>query len=127
MGRERMEGGALQFGILGPLEARRHGMAIDLGTPKQRSVLAVLLLSANRVVSVDRLADALWGAETDGTASLQVYISNLRRLFEPESPARARTDVLLTQPPGYVLRVGPGAVDAIRFEALAAEGHRQLE
>lgn len=122
-----MTGGDLQFGILGPLEARRHGKPIDLGTPKQRSVLAVLLLSANRVVSVDRLADALWGAEAAGTASLQVYVSNLRRAFEPESPARARTDVLLTQPPGYVLRVEPRAVDAMRFEALAAQGHRQLE
>ena len=50
-----------EFGILGPLEVSRAGRAVPLGGPRQRAVLALLLLEANRVVSLDRLAEDIWG------------------------------------------------------------------
>jgi DNA-binding SARP family transcriptional activator len=119
----------VQYRVLGPLEVARGGTAIDLGGPKQRAVLAVLLIDANRVVSLDRLIDQLWGDEPPPRAmsSLQAYISNLRRALEPERAARTPAQVLVTQAPGYLLRVDPADVDATRFEQLVADGHRLLD
>jgi DNA-binding SARP family transcriptional activator len=69
--------------LLGPLQVVREESEarVDVGPPKQRAVLAVLLLARGRVVSVDRLTDAVWGDDAPGsaTASLQAYVSNLRR------------------------------------------------
>ena len=117
----------VHFGILGPLEVTYDGAVLDLGRPKQRAVLAALLLAPNRVVSLDRFVDLLWpeGAVAS-TASLPVYVANLRRLLEPDRPARTPPQRLLTRPPGYLLRIEPGELDAADFEALAAEGSRRL-
>ena len=100
--------------MLGPLEVSRDGKPLDLGAPRQRAVLAFLLLHANDVVPVDRLAEALWPAETPKTASktIQVYVSALRKAL-----GSAR-DVLETRGPGYVLRIGAGDLDLHEFEAL---------
>ena len=119
----------VQFRLLGPLEARDGERWVELGRPKQRVLLAVLLVHANHVVSVDRLVEELWGAEPppQAAASLQTYVSNLRRALEPGRPARAPSRVLVSQPPGYRLAVGAGDLDAARFAALAGEGHRLLE
>jgi hypothetical protein len=70
-----------EFGILGPLEVSRAGRAVPLGGPRQRAVLALLLLEANRVVSLDRLAEDIWGGRPpDGWATtVQIYVSHLRR------------------------------------------------
>src|SRR5258707_7052726 len=57
------ETGVTEFGILGPLEVRRSGRAVPLGGPRQRAVLALLLLEPNRVVSMDRLAEGVWGGD----------------------------------------------------------------
>lgn len=118
----------MEFRVLGPLDARAAGHSVDLGRPKQRAVLAVLLLSANQVVSLDRLIELLWGddAPARATGALQAYVSNLRRVLEPGRVARAPASVLVTQPPGYVLRVGPDQLDSARFESLARRGHRLL-
>jgi len=109
----------MDFRLLGPLEvvAERDG-PIALGGAKQRSLLAVLLLQANEVVSTDRLIDQLWGAEPPATAakSIQVYVSRLRKALGEER--------LVTQPPGYVLRVEPSDVDLGRFEQLVSEATR---
>jgi len=117
----------VQLKILGPMEVVADGRPVDVGSPKQRAVLAMLVIEANRVVSLDRLIDQLWGDEppAQATGSLQVYIANLRRALEPERPARAPAGVLVTQPPGYLIRVDPANLDAACFEHLAAEG-RQL-
>ena len=119
----------VQFRLLGPLEARDGERRVELGRPKQRVLLAVLLVHANHVVSLDRLIEELWGAEPppQAAASLQTYVSNLRRALEPGRPARAPSRVLVSQPPGYRLVVGAGDLDAARFAALAGEGHRLLE
>ena len=102
----------LEFRILGPLEVREDDAPLQLGGQKQRVLLALLLLEANRVVSTDRLVDALWGEEPPRTAatSLQNFVSQLRKLVGAE--------LLLTKPPGYQLRVEPEQVDLDRFERL---------
>ena len=119
----------VQFRLLGPLEARDGERRVELGRPKQRVLLAVLLVHANHVVSLDRLIEELWGAEPppQAAASLQTYVSNLRRALEPGRPARAPSRILVSQPPGYRLVVGAGDLDAARFAALVGEGHRLLE
>jgi DNA-binding SARP family transcriptional activator len=119
----------VQFRILGPLEVLDAGRPLRLGRPKQRAVLAILLLHANRVVSLDRLVEELWGEQPPPQAigSLQAYVSHLRRLLEPGRSARAPAGVLLSQPPGYRLTVADGDLDAARFQELAADGHGLLE
>ena len=119
----------MQFRILGPLEVLDGQRRVELGRPKQRILLAILLVRANQVVALDRLIEELWGEQppAQATASLQAYVSNLRRALEPDRPARTLPRVLVTQPPGYRLVVAPGDLDAARFVALAEEGHRLLE
>ncbi|MEA2704835.1 MAG: hypothetical protein QOD63_2780, partial [Actinomycetota bacterium] len=119
----------MEFRILGPLEVvDEAGRLVDLGRPKQRALLALLLISANRVEPLERLVELLWGehAPSRAAGALQAYVSNLRRALEPQRAARAQAQVLVTQPPGYRLIVGPGQLDAARFEELAAEGHLHL-
>ena len=108
--------------VLGPLEAEIDGTRADLGGPLQRAVLALLLMEHGRVVSVDRLIDQLWRGEPPprAIASLQAYVSNLRRILEPGRAPRARPQVLVSAPPGYALRLPDEAVDAWRFESLLA-------
>ena len=109
-----------EFGLLGPLLASRDGAPLPLGGPKLRTLLAILLLEANKVVSADRLVDSLWGESPPETArnTLQVYVSQLRKLLSPGT--------LETAPPGYRLLVEPEAVDLLRFERLAVRGRTAL-
>src|SRR5262250_4005486 len=88
-----------EFGILGPLEVRRSGRAVPLGGPRQRAVLALLLLEANRVVSMDRLAEDVWaGHPPDGwVTTLQTYVSHLRQALEPGRARGAAGEVLVTR------------------------------
>jgi DNA-binding SARP family transcriptional activator len=110
----------VEFFVLGPLETVVDGDAIRLQAAKPRALLAVLLLSRNRVVSVSELVDALWGDDPPETAvsALQVYVSQLRKALGP--------DRVLTKPPGYSLRVEEGELDLERFERLFREGRDQL-
>jgi DNA-binding SARP family transcriptional activator len=119
---------ALEFRILGPVEVRRAGRVLDLGTRKQLGVLVTLLLRANTIVAVDRLIDEVWGeaAPSGAPKAVQVYVSGLRKVLEPERAEGKAAEVLVTQHPGYLLRVPPDAYDATCFEALAAEGRRAL-
>jgi DNA-binding SARP family transcriptional activator/tetratricopeptide (TPR) repeat protein len=95
---------------------RSDGSALDLGGQKQRALLALLLLEANRAVSSDRLIEALWEEQPTATAqkALQIYVSQLRKLLGKER--------VQTQAPGYVLRVEPDELDVVRFQRLQAEG-----
>ena len=101
-----------QFRVLGQLEALADGRPVDLGGPRQRAVLAVLLAHANQPVSPERLVTGVWGADAPPTATktAQVYISRLRRTLGDDS--------LATTPGGYVLRVASGAVDVDDAEFL---------
>src|SRR3954449_2869713 len=97
------------FRILGPLEVSDETGPLLLGGLKQRAVLAMLLLEPGRIVSIDRLIDALWGEEPPrtSTTSLQNFISQLRKTLGAE--------VLETKAPGYRLRIRPGELDLDRF------------
>ena len=114
----------IEFRVLGSLEARGAGGPAKLGGAKQRALLAMLLVHANSVVSVDRLADVLWGdaPPLDAAGALQTYVSRLRAALE--RAARGQGSVLATQAPGYVLWVDSDQVDASRFERLVSEGVR---
>jgi DNA-binding SARP family transcriptional activator len=111
----------MEFRLLGPLEIRQHDRPLPLGSAKQRALLALLLLSANRVVPRERLIDELWGDDPPNTAvqTVQVYVSRLRKLLGPE--------VLVTRPPGYVLVAPPGSIDLHRFEALLADARAAVD
>src|SRR4051794_9122704 len=117
-------GSTLEFRILGPLEVSRDAHSLPLGSPKQRALLAVLLLHANEPLSRDRLVDELWGEAAPATvnAALSGYLTKLRRVL---ANGDGET-VLATQAPGYVLRVEPEALDAAVFERLVGEGRAAL-
>ncbi|WP_344318767.1 BTAD domain-containing putative transcriptional regulator [Actinocatenispora thailandica] len=106
--------------VLGSLAAEVGGTLVPLGGPRQRGVLALLVAARGQVVPVDRLVEDLWRGEPPARAlsSLQAYVSNLRRLLEPGRPPRTPASLLVSAPPGYALRLPPGAVDAWRFEEL---------
>ena len=122
----------LAYRILGPLEVESPSGLIRLGGPRQRSVLAILLLDANRVVSIDRIADELYGEAPPVSAVTQIHrqISELRALLEPDRAPGAAGGVIETRPPGYRILVAPDGLDLTTFErraeaadsALAAEG-----
>jgi len=107
--------GAVEFRLLGPLEAVAAGESLPLGGPKQRALLALLLIHANEVVSVDTLIEELWGESPPRTAPayIQNCVSRLRKALGPE--------LLETRPPGYVLKVEPHTIDARRFEQLTQD------
>jgi DNA-binding SARP family transcriptional activator len=118
----------VEFRVLGPLEVQRNGESLGLGGQKQRGLLAILLLNANEVVSTDRLIDELWGGEAPGTAgkALQVHVSQLRKVLEPEREPGRSGELLLTRAPGYVLQIEPDQLDLGRFERLVAKGREAL-
>src|SRR5438445_12065908 len=102
----------MDFRILGPLEVVADGQEVPLGGAKQRALLALLLLHPNRVVSRDRLIDELWETDPPETArtALQVHVSHLRKALG--------RDRIVTEAPGYLVRVEPDELDLERFERL---------
>ncbi|MEV0332946.1 BTAD domain-containing putative transcriptional regulator [Nocardia sp. NPDC050717] len=96
----------------------------DLGGPRQRALLARLVLAGGEVVSTDRLIEDLWAGDPPPKAlgALQAHISYLRRAIEPARPPRAPATVLVSEAPGYALRLDPAAVDVWRFERLLTAG-----
>jgi DNA-binding SARP family transcriptional activator len=119
------------------MDADIDGAPVHLGSPRQRALLALLLTSRGSVAPVDQIMDQLWRGQPPGkaTASLHVYVSNLRRLLEPGRPPRSRARVLVSAAPGYAVRLPEDAVDAWRFEAAVQQArsaspeaaHRLLE
>lgn len=111
----------LEFSILGPLEVIDDGRLLPLGGPKQRAALAILLLSANRIVSVERLADDLYAGAPPVTAVTQVQrqISELRKILGAEA--------IETRSPGYALRLEPEQLDLAQFERHTHEAAQALD
>ena len=103
------------------------GVSCPLVEPSSGVVFAVLLLHRNQVVSTERLIDEIWDDEPPATAAkvVQVYISQLRKAQTGRHGPK-RANILVTRAPGYVLRVGPGEMDADRFEQAVDEGRRAL-
>ncbi|MEU4125855.1 AfsR/SARP family transcriptional regulator [Streptomyces virginiae] len=126
----------MRFGILGPLEVTGAAAPTDGGrepsyapqAAKLRVVLGTLLIRANEVVSVESLIDELWpdAPPRTATTTLQVYVSHLRKTLQSADPDNGR-EALVTRRPGYLLRVGADAVDALAFEDLSRRGHQALQ
>ena len=113
----------IEYRLLGRLEVLSDGAPVDLGSQRQRALLALLLANAGTVLSTDRILDELWGdaGATDKHNSLWVYVSGLRGALEPDRPKRSEGTVLLTRSPGYVVSVDPADLDVGRFEQCVAE------
>ena len=117
------------FRVLGPLEVEVDGSLLPLGGSKQKSVLALLLLNANRVVSVERLAVTIWNQEDDPNAkgTLQVHISNLRKTLGAAAKALEITQLIVTQAPGYRIGLTTETLDLLAFDAHIKAARRDLE
>src|SRR5438876_229247 len=115
----------LEFRILGPLAVRIDGASVAIGGPKQRALLALLLLSANRVVSRERLIEELFAEQSLNSAdhALRNQVSRLRKVLVPAAADEPR---LVARAPGYLLRVEPGELDLEHFERLVAAGRDAL-
>ncbi|HEX7084250.1 MAG TPA: BTAD domain-containing putative transcriptional regulator [Gaiellaceae bacterium] len=111
----------IEFRVLGPLAAAADGSALALGAPKQRALLAELLLASGAVVSRDALVDAIWGDAPPDSAltSLQVYVHGLRKALGDDRIER--------QGDGYRLRLERDELDADRFEQLVERGRAALD
>jgi DNA-binding SARP family transcriptional activator/Tfp pilus assembly protein PilF len=127
-GRRQDEKGSavpLRVGVLGPVTVWRDGHEIMAGQPRQLAVLGLLATRANRVVSRGELVDAVWGDQPPATvdSGIYTYVAGLRRVLEPDRPRRdpdksrrAPGRVLVSSGGGYLLRLGPGGLDAAQFE-----------
>ena len=111
---------AVEYRLLGPVEALRDGAPVALGGPRQRGVLVALLTRADALVPAVRVIDELWDDDPPATAGnlVQGYVSQLRKALG--------RDAIETRGAGYVMRVGPDALDLRRFERLAAAGEDAL-
>ncbi|HZY00600.1 MAG TPA: BTAD domain-containing putative transcriptional regulator [Dermatophilaceae bacterium] len=119
---------SLRFEVLGPLQVLLEGRPAALGGPRQRAVLAILLINANRVIQLDRLVDSVWeGNPTEGSSTtLQTYVHHLRQALEPGRPRGASPEVLVTRDHGYLLTVNRSELDAAHFEDLVSIGRAAL-
>lgn len=111
-----MAGERFEFRLLGPVEVLRGGSPLPLGSPRQRALLALLLLHASEIVQRERIVDCLWGERPPETATnaIQVAVHGLRK--------RLGAERLETRGTGYRFRLEPGELDLLRFRALLADG-----
>ena len=109
----------MRFGLLGPVVVANEDVNVEVTSTMPRTVLAVLLLNADSVVSIDQLVEVLWGdgAPASATASLHNHVMRLRRLLGDEGGARIRAVA-----PGYLIHVEPGELDLDVFAARCAAG-----
>src|SRR3954453_1229924 len=107
-----------RFGVLGPLEVHRGSHLVSIGGPKQRTVLAALLLEPGRVVPAERIAEYIWGEELPERwqSTLQVYVYNLRRALRSQDGADAEDGVLKGRRPGYLVDADPSTLDLLQLE-----------
>ncbi|MEY2424528.1 MAG: hypothetical protein QOI61_100, partial [Actinomycetota bacterium] len=112
----------MEFRILGSVEVGTGGGDyVPVASAKERALLALLLLTPNRVVPAERLIDQLWESAPPESAStsLRVLVSRLRKTLAAVDDS---DDVIVTRAPGYLLVVDPGAVDAARFNSSVTRG-----
>src|SRR6266540_4328047 len=115
----------MEIRLLGPLEVRTRGRAVDVAGRRLRLLLAVLALQPGQVVAAERFADLLWeeaSPPADPANALQALVSRLRRALEAASSG----EWLASRPSGYLLAVEPDQVDALRFARLCRDGHEAL-
>ncbi|MDP8929612.1 MAG: AfsR/SARP family transcriptional regulator [Actinomycetota bacterium] len=113
----------MEYRILGPLDVIDEARTVVLPRGRARALLAILVLRAGEVVSTDQLVDELWGESPPPTvaAALHNLVSALRKRLEPTRATGSAPKVLETCPPGYVLTIDGGQVDANRFRRLVEE------
>lgn len=118
-----------EFRALGPIEAVVAGHLVDLGAPKQRALLALLVSKVGQPVAVDVIVEELWTGNPPPSAvtSLQAYVANLRRVLEPGRVPRTPATVLRTYGRGYLLDNRVVEVDVHRFSELATAGWQALD
>ncbi|MFJ3793342.1 BTAD domain-containing putative transcriptional regulator [Kitasatospora sp. NPDC090091] len=124
----------LQFALLGPVTARRGPLAIAIGPPQRRALLALLLLARSQAVPVAVIRERLWpaGAPTTAVNAIQGHVHHLRRHLRQHAPADAPAPPLTSHPghspdqASYALHIGTEAVDILAFRRLADRG-RELE
>jgi DNA-binding SARP family transcriptional activator len=113
----------VSFGLLGPIRVWSGGEELDVGSPQQRGVLALLLLSEGRQVTLDEIVSALWGREAPRSAvvSTRTYVSRLRRVLSAVDTGGLGTEAeIRSAGGGYQLVVDPGAVDVMVFRQITA-------
>lgn len=108
----------VRVAVLGPVRAWHDSTPVDVGGPRQRSLLARLALAKGQVMSVDRLIEDLWHGEPPPKAlsALQAYVSHLRRVLEPGRARRAPAEIIVSAAPGYRLALPADSVDAWWFD-----------
>jgi DNA-binding SARP family transcriptional activator len=119
----------MRYLLLGRLEAWAERSPVCLGPPRQRVLLASLLLQPGHTVSMEWLTDALWGSHPPRTARTKIHwdVSGLRKILgAAKQGAASPQEILVTHPAGYELRVLPGERDLDDFERLVADGQRLL-
>ncbi len=122
----------MEIRILGPLEVVEEGRVSAIASPRQRALLALLLVHAGRPVSTERILDALWGDSPpeSGAGSVAFHVSRLRAAMERgpgDAPGAGNgRGPITTEAGGYALRIELDAIDATRFERLAREGRELL-
>jgi DNA-binding SARP family transcriptional activator len=114
----------VDFGLLGPLSVRDGARPVAVSAPRQRVLLAALLLNAGRVVSVGALAEMLWDGQPPAgeRGALHSAVQRLRSTLGPSGP-----DLIGTRPPGYLIQIGDGGFDVRQFGVLAAQGQAAAE
>ena len=115
----------IYFAVLGPVSMRADGRSVDLGSPRQRALLALLLINAGSVVSVPGIISSIWGSSPPRMVigTLQSYVSRLRKVLR----SHVRNVRLVHRPHGYALEADPKVIDARIFESMARESRRRLE
>ena len=113
-------GSGFEFNLLGPVEVVRDGVSVPIPGAKQRTLLAALLLEANRVVSGERLIARLWEEDPPAHArnALQNHVKRLRQVLTGGSAQGYGPDPITTRPDGYLISVSEQALDVSRFNAL---------
>lgn len=119
----------MKFNVLGPLKVSQDQQTCTPSAPKVRQVLALLLLRANQVVSLDSLIEELWGGEPPQSAvtTTQTYIYQLRKTIARYSSTRAAEEMIVTTPPGYMVRVSDEQLDCRMFDRAVTQGRLLLE
>ena len=115
----------MRIGVLGTTTASAPSGPINLGGPKQRALLAALALHRGRAVAADTLADLVWdGSPPPGVSgTMQGYVAGLRRALEPGRTTRGGGTLLVTEHPGYALRLPDEDLDTVAFESVVASAH----
>ncbi|MEU5210236.1 AfsR/SARP family transcriptional regulator [Streptomyces sp. NPDC020742] len=118
-----------EYKVLGATQVRSGDRDRTPTPAKVRQVLALLLLRGNQVVHIDAFIDELWGADSPRTAvtTAQTYVYQLRKSFARDEVMEPGRRWLLTRPPGYILLLEPGELDAEVFESTVKTARKLLE